>query len=286
MESTNRGRPTGKLSWKLVAPLQTVEITTFCLWVSRLPTSSRQVTDFDVDMTAYHKGHFILKACAISPGQMATQACFDWNLLRLISGENAKPHPNYPNGAHMQFAAGERWSYQYKFQLPQGLSGDLVLLQWHNIASNSCLPPGYNTYNWSGWNPGNLGVCVDIPLYGSDSNGIVQAGRPGQFWNCAEVRITNGTGGQVQSSDWLAELSFAPSELCNKTILTKCEVDILIDTMDIAIQSSVKNLGQWVWMLFHDARTFDQTIPECGANAVEAHWESHHVPHHKVSHYP
>lgn len=50
----------------------------------------------------------------------------------------------------MQFAAGERWSYQYKFQLPQGLSGDLVLLQWHYIASNSCLPPGYNTYNWSG----------------------------------------------------------------------------------------------------------------------------------------
>lgn len=45
--------------------------------VQRLPTSSRQVTDFDVDMTAYHKGHFVLKACAISPGQMATQACFD-----------------------------------------------------------------------------------------------------------------------------------------------------------------------------------------------------------------
>ena len=170
--------------------------------------SSGQVVDFDVDMTAHHKGHFVLKACAISPGQTATQACFDRNPLRFISGHGANPHPNYPdraylppanpiaapNGAHPQFAAGGRWSYRYKFQLPSGLSGDLVLLQWHYIASNSCLPPGYNTYNWpAGWNPGNLPVCVDIPLYGSVP---VQGGRPEQFWNCAEVRITGG-GGQV-----------------------------------------------------------------------------------------
>jgi hypothetical protein len=169
--------------------------------------SSGQVIDVDVDMTAHHKGHFVLKACAISPGQTATQACFDRSPLRFISGENANPHPNYPdraylppanppratNGGHPQMANGGRWSYRYKFQLPQGLIGDLVLLQWHYIASNSCLPPGYNTYNWpAGWNPGNLGECVDIPLYGSDSGGFVQAGRPEQFWNCAEVRITGG----------------------------------------------------------------------------------------------
>jgi len=170
--------------------------------------SSGQVIDFDVDMTAHHKGHFVLKACDISAGQRATQACFDRNPLRFISGENANPDPNYPdrayfppanppnapNGAHPQFATGGRWSYRYKFQLPQGLSGNLVLLQWHYIASNSCLPPGYNTYNWpAGWNPGNLGACVDIPLHGSDSSGMVQAGRPEQFWNCAEVRITGGS---------------------------------------------------------------------------------------------
>jgi len=173
--------------------------------------SSGQVVDFDVDMTAHHKGHFVLKACVVPPGQRATQACFDRNPLRFISGHGANPHPNYPdraylppanppaasNGAHPLFPAPTgRWSYRYKFQLPPGLSGDLVLLQWHYIASNSCLPPGYNTYNWpAGWNPGNLPVCVDIPLYGSDSNGFVQAGRPEQFWNCAEVRILTGGGG-------------------------------------------------------------------------------------------
>ena len=128
--------------------------------------------------------------------------------MRFISGENANADPNYPdraylpppnpprapNGEHPQFPSGGHWSYKYKFQLPQGLSGNLVLLQWHYIASNSCLPPGYNTYNWpAGWNPGNLGACVDIPLHGSDSSGMVQAGRPEQFWNCAEVRITGGS---------------------------------------------------------------------------------------------
>ena len=169
--------------------------------------SSGQTVDFDVDMTAHHNGHFVLKACPISPGQTATQACFDRNPLRFVSGENANPHPNYPdraylppanppnapNGAHPQFASGGRWSYRYKFQLPQGLSGDLVLLQWHYITGNSCLPPGYNTYNWpAGWNPGNLATCVEIP---TSSNGPPPPNCPEQFWNCAEVRITAATSG-------------------------------------------------------------------------------------------
>lgn len=53
--------------------------------------SSGQVVDFDVDMTAHHKGHFVLKACVVPPGQRATQACFDRNPLRFISGHGANP---------------------------------------------------------------------------------------------------------------------------------------------------------------------------------------------------
>ena len=164
--------------------------------------SSGQIVDFDIDLTAHHKGHFVFKACPISPGQTATQACFDRNPLRFVSGMNANPHPSYPdraylppanppanNGAHPQFASGGRWSYRYQLQLPQGLSGDLVLLQWQYITANSCLPPGYNTYNWpAGWYPGNLATCVDIPADGSRGEN-----RPEQFWNCAEVRITSAT---------------------------------------------------------------------------------------------
>ncbi len=157
--------------------------------------SSGQTVDFEIVMTAHHKGHFELKACPISPGQTATQACFDRNPLRFVSGENANPDPNYPFRAYLPPAnppAAENgaglWPYRYRYQLPQGLTGDLVLLQWHYITANSCLPPGYNTYNWpAGWHPGNLPICVDIP-----ADGARGGNRPEQFWNCAEVRIGGG----------------------------------------------------------------------------------------------
>jgi hypothetical protein len=70
---------------------------------------------------------------------------------------------------------------------PVGVSGDLVVLQWHYITANRCLPPGYDRYQFpAGWHPGNLPVCQSLPLDGSVGGAL-----PEQFWNCAEVRITN-----------------------------------------------------------------------------------------------
>ena len=158
--------------------------------------TSGQTIDLSVTLTAHHKGHFTFKACPISSGQQPTQACFDANRLRFISGHGANFDPNYPDRAYIppappgtQAANGSgRWDYQYRFQLPAGLSGDRVLLQWHYMTANSCIPPGYDRYNFpSGWHPGNLGACEYIP---SDGENYPYSGRrlPEQFWNCAEVR--------------------------------------------------------------------------------------------------
>lgn len=176
-----------------------------------------QIIDIEVDLTAHHWGHFVIKACPIvtpTPTQTVTQECFNQNPLRFISGENATFDPDYPdraylpppnppnapNGAHPQWdCCGGVWNYKYKFQLPPSVTGDLVLLQWHYITANSCLAPGYNTYNWPvGWDPSYLygGLtpsCVSIPTDGSVESGK----RPEQFWNCAEVRITDSGGGGV-----------------------------------------------------------------------------------------
>lgn len=174
--------------------------------------TSGQIIDIEVDLTAHHWGHFVIKACPIvTLGQIATQSCFDQHPLRFVSGENANldpiypdraylppPNPpNAPNGAHPQWdCCGGVWNYKYKFQLPSDVTGDLVLLQWHYITANSCLAPGYNTYNWpAGWDPSYLygGItpnCVSIPTDGNVESGK----RPEQFWNCAEVRITAGGG--------------------------------------------------------------------------------------------
>jgi hypothetical protein len=130
-----------------------------------------QQIDVDVRITAHHKGHFVLKACPISPGQTASQACFDRYRLRFISGQGANFDPNYPDRAYLPPYQGgntQGWTYRYRFQLPAGLSGDLVLLQWHYITANSCLPPGYDRYNFpQGWHPGNLPVCGPLSSDGS-----------------------------------------------------------------------------------------------------------------------
>ena len=56
------------------------------------------------------------------------------------------------------------------------------------LTANSCYHDGYLQYNWpTGWDTGatSSGVCEDVSVDGT--------GVPGQFWNCAEVRILAGT---------------------------------------------------------------------------------------------
>jgi len=49
-------------------------------------------------------------------------------------------------------------------------------------------------------------------------------------------------------------------------IPTECEVEILIEMMDIAIQSNRKLAAQWLRLAFHDAGTFNVNTNEGGAN--------------------
>jgi hypothetical protein len=113
-----------------------------------------QIIDVSVVLTAHHKGHFEFRACPIEPYGVATQGCFDAYPLKFISDTlyGANFDPNYPDRAYIPLSTagyvGGTWSYSYKFQLPPGLSGDLVLLQWHYITANSCVHVGYDKYNW------------------------------------------------------------------------------------------------------------------------------------------
>eukprot|EP00986_Skeletonema_menzelii_P006814 scaffold2585_cov147-Skeletonema_menzelii.AAC.1 len=104
------------------------------------------------------------------------------------------PDPDYPNRAYIPRAdsaiiqkdGGGDYKFSHRFKLPAGLSGELVLLQWHYITGNSCLADeGYLNYNFpAGFEPNSqLGVCESIP---PDGRGV-----PEQFWNCAEIRISS-----------------------------------------------------------------------------------------------
>lgn len=151
---------------------------------------------FESVLTAHHMGHFAFKACAISHGEVPTQDCFDANPLTFLSDElyGANVDPLYPERAYIPRTdfegglvrdAGGDYIMRHKYRLPAGLSGDLVLIQWHYVTGNSCKDVGYDTYDWpAGFYPGNLPVCSQ-PLP-EDGRGV-----PEQFWNCAELRISN-----------------------------------------------------------------------------------------------
>ena len=152
-------------------------------------------------LTAHHKGHYNLKACAINEVKIPTQACFDEYPLTFVEDMyyDGNPDPNYPERAYIPPLSQVRQTGVYdaevfqgslklrhKFRLPSGLSGSLVLIQWHYVTANSCIHDGYAEYNWpkKWFDNHNLPLC-DTPLP-EDGNGV-----PEQFWNCAEVEIVD-----------------------------------------------------------------------------------------------
>ena len=132
-------------------------------------------------------GHFSFKACAINPGEVPSQDCFDNNKLTFVEDVlyGSYPDPNYPDRVYIPLRnysdlSKEKGGYVYRhrYQLPAGLSGDLVLLQWHYITGNSCLADeGYLTYDFPvGFEPNpNLGVCDFVPPDGRGTPEQVRA---------------------------------------------------------------------------------------------------------------
>ncbi|KAI2510038.1 Lytic polysaccharide mono-oxygenase [Fragilaria crotonensis] len=151
----------------------------------------------DIVLTAHHKGHFEFFACPIVPGGKATGDCFKDYTLTFVADElyGAPKDTSYPTRAYI--APPSRTIndntgvpgqfFRFRVKLPDNLSGDLVLLQWHYLTANSCKYPGYTTYPFpQDWGDMQdfLGICSDIP---ADGNGT-----PEQFWNCAEISISSG----------------------------------------------------------------------------------------------
>jgi hypothetical protein len=77
------------------------QTTNYNNWSSNIVNtySCGQQIDVEVEIRAHHNGHFQLKACPISPGQTASQACFDSNRLTFVSGPRSGD-TNYPHRAY------------------------------------------------------------------------------------------------------------------------------------------------------------------------------------------
>ena len=148
----------------------------------------------DVLVTTHHKGHFEFAVCPIDPNAVPmvvpTKKCFEQNKLIFLSDElyGAPPDPNYPERGYIAPASKAHWTngspdeqpvvgaeYKMKYQLPDNLAGEVILLQWYYLTANSCKHEGYAEYDFpKEWGsdvslyPG-LPDCGEVP---PDGNGV------------------------------------------------------------------------------------------------------------------
>jgi len=191
-----------------------------------------QIIEVDVTFSTNHQGHYVLFGCPdfFNP----TRSCFDQYPLEFMedvsvetfgTSQNAPKDGNYPERGYVNpFDMKTRM----KFKLPPGLTGDLVLLQWHWVTGNSCRSVGYEDYSWpSGWEPDGMSPC---PTY--ENLSPIGAGNPEQFWSCSEVRINEG--GPTPPSPATSSPTKAPVSTTVTSSPASSQVITLSPTVEIA----------------------------------------------------
>eukprot|EP00898_Chlorokybus_atmophyticus_P003923 jgi/Chlat1/4531/Chrsp29S04449 len=131
------------------------------------------VVDIHIKITSHHMGAFEFYLCPLSDPSLqndATQACLDQHVLNRADGKGTLWFlPAAPPASQA--------TYYMQYNLPDGVTAQRAVLQWHYIAGNSC-----NQQSWLAMDtsPGsivpNLNIC--------DSNYVAE-----QFWNCADIAI-------------------------------------------------------------------------------------------------
>jgi hypothetical protein len=177
-------------------------------------------------MATHHNGHIEIRYCDLgASGGIFTPDCFDGNYLTFVedagvyAGKFIDPvlkvdlfqkmpvDENYPERGYLSGGQNEGTGYTFvmKFQLPIGLVGEEILLQWKYITANSCSPEGYpqyfaaNNLPDSYWTPGlhNKMCATQCYLDGDCISAFNEDGArsgyepytPEQFFNCGEVKI-------------------------------------------------------------------------------------------------
>ncbi|KAL9187030.1 hypothetical protein ACHAXT_010750 [Thalassiosira profunda] len=154
----------------------------------------------EASLISSNGGHFQFSLCPIEWGEVPTQECFDAHPLEFVKDNyyGAYEDPNYPERIYIPDGdvtgrvddtsgfPGNKQAFSYQMNLPCGLTGDLVLLQWYFVTAQDCYHPGYLEYDfppeWGDVFEEKINECP-VPLP-PDGNGL-----PLQYWNCAEVQI-------------------------------------------------------------------------------------------------
>lgn len=202
--------------------------------------SAGQQVEFEIRVTAHHKGHFQFRLCdqtmSSALGDLADQeACLNEHVLERVRPEeiHSDCQPNDSRGDCQPFdeanpsywylppAAGSMNAvYKFHYKLPDGVTCEKCTLQWWWSSANSCTPhpDAYRCYFQNmealGWNAAAWcgGACSFRGTCPASQGGAVLCGE--QFKNCADVEITASGSGTSQTTQ---QATVAPSPVPGPT---------------------------------------------------------------------
>jgi hypothetical protein len=186
-----------------------------------------QIVQFDVRVTAHHKGHFQFRLCDETMSSAlgdfdAQEGCLNEHILERVRPEEIHPDciPNDPREDCQPFdeanpgywylpppaQTGSVTGYKIHYRIPEGLSCDKCTLQWWYLTANSCTPhpDAYNCYFGSsgemhrlGWDVSKWcsGACSFAGTCPAVQGSAASCGE--QFKNCADVKIVQS--GELES---------------------------------------------------------------------------------------
>jgi len=188
-----------------------------------------QRVEFDIKVTAHHKGHFQFRLCdqtmSSAVGDLADQEdCLNGHVLERVRPEeiHSDCQPDDSRGDCQPFdgANPSYWylppkvngsmtaDYTFTYKLPDGVTCEKCTLQWWWSSANSCTPhpDAYQCYFQNmqalGWNAAAWcnGACSFSGTCPASQGASVLCGE--QFKNCADVQITaSGSGGTSQTTE-------------------------------------------------------------------------------------
>merc|ERR1712106_157067 len=205
-------------------------------WNSQATYTEGEIITIGSFLSTNHKGHQDVFICA---DDNPTQECFEEHPLEFIEDltSGAPKDPNYPNRG---MYAPDVQDFVHTFRLPEGVTGDRVMMQWRYVTANSCVPPGYLDcpFPKPDWLGGDTSTC----LYPLDPTGARCTGCPEQFWNCAEITILPSNpatptpppvSSPVSSSPTTSPVTLSPTlpvPTLEPTLKKKCKKSCLEDT--------------------------------------------------------
>ena len=114
-------------------------------WIPQAVYNEGDEIDIEVTLTKTHWGHIEIYVCP--NGDASTQDCFLKNPATMVQDlkYNGPSDRQFPQRGYIGSPNAE--TFRFKYQLPTGVTGNQVMMQWRYVTANSCLPKGYVSNN-------------------------------------------------------------------------------------------------------------------------------------------